>query len=414
MKPELMNHTFELILILSLIVSLCACAIRLQGQPGLLDIIKSGRSQAALSGQIFPDTNDGIFPDTQDKSSGSPAIAPSQNSHSEEAEQSLLRLRDQISFPDTMFGVAYLGYVGGLFEEGFEAGFSRWLQETNAALLAQYPFLLETDTYRIAGSAGHLYCIVPVDETSSVTINRVYRDGQTQTEEISQVLYRSESGDPVLLFANLDDVPALADTKVIITDSCGNTCIWYPTLDEQNSIVPCIADDGMYLSANFTVYGYQGISPSLASWLARGYTGMTVEGLAGWEGDGMMCWQIEALLGESGPNAEFYLIFYPGAETGGIVDLYWKHGTSLSPEGVWSGIWSIETVPDGPSYVTISLFYIEGENGTADGTVYIDDTYPLLISPSGLELVLGAGENGICLPFMSPSTEFCVLTLDEG
>lgn len=72
----------------------------------------------------------------------------------------------------------------------------------------------------------------------TVAINRVQWNGDTQTEEITEVLYRSESGDPVLLFANLDDVPTLADTQVVVTDSYGNTTSWYPCLDEQFHLVP--------------------------------------------------------------------------------------------------------------------------------------------------------------------------------
>ena len=57
---------------------------------------------------------------------------PVQYGFSQEAEISLGWLRDRIDFPMTMFGAAYLGYVGGLFEEGFEAGFPSWLWENLA------------------------------------------------------------------------------------------------------------------------------------------------------------------------------------------------------------------------------------------------------------------------------------------
>ena len=71
----------------------------------------------------------------------------------------------------TMFGAAYLGYVGGLFDEGFEAGFPAWLWETNEAMLLEYPFIAEIDEEHMIGGAGHLYCIVPVDENATVAIN---------------------------------------------------------------------------------------------------------------------------------------------------------------------------------------------------------------------------------------------------
>ena len=68
---------------------------------------------------------------------------------------------------------------------------------------------------------------------------------------------------------------------------------------------------------------------------------------------------------------------------------------------MWSGYWTITSVMDGPSYVTISLSLVGGENyGVTDGPYYISDTYPLVISHSGEEMVLGAGENGVSLPFM--------------
>ena len=137
-----------------------------------------------------------------------------------------------------MFGMAYLGYVGGLFEEGFEAGFPAWLRETNAALLLEYPFIAEIDAEHIIGGAGHLYCIVPVDENATVVINRVQWNEKTKTDEVTDVLYRSESGEPVLLFANLDGIAYEADTQVFITDNNGNTCEWYPSLDAMSHLAP--------------------------------------------------------------------------------------------------------------------------------------------------------------------------------
>ena len=70
---------------------------------------------------------------------------------------------------------------------------------------------------------------------------------------------------------------------------------------------------------------------------------------------------------------------------------------------------------DGPSYVTISLSLVGGENyGVTDGPYYISDTYPLVIDYSGEEMVLGAGENGVSLPFMPKyESQLCMLTLDS-
>ena len=313
-----------------------------------------------------------------------------------------------------MFGAAYLGYVGGLFEAGFEAGFPAWLWETNEAMLLEYPFIAEIDENHILGRAGHLYCIVPVDENATVAINRVQWNEKTQTDEVTEVLYRSESGEPVLLFANLDGVAYEADTQVFITDNNGNTCEWEPSLDATSHLAPCISESGDYHSFDFTEYAWYSAPPAFAAWLADGWSGMTALGLAGSESTGMG-WITETMAGETNRYAHFSLRFYPEDETGGTVDLDWAYEGSDDFTEMWSGFWTIQTIQDGPSYVTLSLSLVGGKNyGVTDGPMYLCETYPLLISPSGTELLVGAGEGGICLPFMSQSTTTCVLTQAVG
>ena len=314
----------------------------------------------------------------------------------------------------TMFGAAYLGYVGGLFDEGFEVGFPAWLWETNEAMLLEYPFITEIDEDHIIGGAGHLYCIVPVDENATVAINRVQWNEKTQTDEVTEVLYRSESGEPVLLFANLDGVAYEADTQVFITDNNGNSCEWYPSLDAMSYLAPCTSEAGDYLSFDFTEYAWYDAPPEFSAWLADGWSGMTALGLAGSQRDGMG-WITETMVGETSRYAYFSLRFYLEDETGGTVDLEWVYEDSDDIEEMWSGFWTIQTIPDGPSYVTLSLSLVGGNNyGVTDGPMYLCETYPLLISPSGTELLVGAGESGICLPFMSQSTTACVLTQAVG
>ena len=385
-----------LLLATALLFSLCACA---QGRRQ-----EKTNDQASDEAATLPPGTDREAPETQ----------PAQDTLSPEAETALGWLRDRIDFPTTMFGAAYLGYVGGLFEDGFEAGFPAWLWETNEAMLRVYPFIAEIDENHILGRAGHLYCIVPVDENATVAVNRVQWNEKTQTDEVTEVLYRSESGEPVLLFANLDGVAYEADTQVFITDNSGNTCEWEPSLDATSHLAPCISESGDYHSFDFTEYAWYSAPPAFAAWLAGGWTGMTALGLAGSESTGMG-WITETMAGETSRYAHFSLRFYPEDETGGTVDLDWAYEGSDDFTEMWSGFWAIQTIPDGPSYVTLSLSLVGGDSyGVTDGPMYLCETYPLLISPSGTELLVGAGESGICLPFMSQSTTACVLTQAAG
>ena len=413
------RRVFALLLALVLLLSLCACAQKAQTE--------SDEQKMSADKVDFPTKADKKTPEKQpeeailqndmsDRASRDEAVDTQsvQYAFSQEAEASLGWLRDRIDFPMTMFGAAYLGYVGGLFEEGFERGFAAWLWETNEAMLRKYPFIAEIDAEHIIGGAGYLYCIVPVDENATLAINRVQWNAQTQQEEVTEVLYRSETGEPVLLFANLDGVAYEADTQVFITDNNGNTCEWYPSLDAMSYLAPCISEAGDYLSFDFTEYAWYNAPAGFSAWPADGWGGMTALGLAGSQRDGMG-WITETMVGETSRYAYFSLRFYPEDETGGSVDLEWVYEDSADIEAMWSGFWTIQTIPDGPSYVTLSLSLVGGNRyETSDGPFYLCETYPLLISPSGTELLVGAGESGICLPFMSQSTTACVLTQAAG
>ena len=405
------RRMFALLLALVLLLSLCACTQKTQTKPDEPKINTAHKKTPESQQEEAVLQSDGNDFVSQDKTVDTP---PVQYAFSQEAETSLGWLRDRIDFPTTMFGAAYLGYVGGLFDEGFEAGFPAWLQETNEAMLLEYPFIAEINDAHIIGGAGHLYCIVPVDENATVAINRVQWNEKTQTDEVTEVLYRSESGEPVLLFANLDGIAHEADTQVFITDNNGNTCEWYPSLDAMSHLAPCTSEAGDYLSFDFTEYAWYDIPSEFSGWLSDGWTGMTALGLAGSQSTGMG-WITETMVGETSRYAYFSLRFYLEDETGGTVDLEWTYEDSDDIEEMWSGFWAIQTIPDGPSYVTLSLSLVGGNSyGVTDGPVYLCETYPLLISPSGTELLVGAGESGVCLPFMSQSTTACVLTQAAG
>ena len=413
------RRVFALMLALILLLSLCACVQKTQTEPNESRTSTDKVKMPTKSDKKTPEKQPEEAPlqnDMRDRTSRDEAsdTQPIQYGFSQEAETSLGWLRDRIDFPMTMFGAAYLGYVGGLFEEGFEAGFPAWLWETNEAMLLEYPFITEIDEDHIIGGAGYLYCIVPVDENATVAINRVRWNEKTHTDEVTEVLYRSESGEPVLLFANLDGIAYEADTRVFITDNNGSTCEWYPSLDAMSYLAPCISEAGDYLSFDFTKYAYYDAPSEFADWLSDGWSGMTALGLAGSQSDGMG-WITETTVGETGRYAYFSLCFHPGDEAGGAVDLEWTYKGSDDTEEMWSGFWTIQTIQDGPSYVTLSLSLVGGKNyGVTDGPMYLCETYPLLISPSGTELLVGAGESGICLPFMSQSTTACVLTQAVG
>ena len=383
-------------LILVLMLSLCACA---QKQQAGTDEPNRSADGETLSG--MPDQK---LPEKLRPGAGGSDMQPTPTGFSAEAEQSLVWLRERMAFPQTMFGAAFLGYTG-------EASDGDWLSETDQATLQKYPFISEIDTGHTIGDDDYLYCLVPLDENATVSVNLMRWDSKSDTEEVIEVLYRSEVGDPLLIFAaGGDDAYAyLSYIQVQIVDNAGNSCVWEPQLyTSTGHIVPCFSENGDYLSFDFTEYGWQDVSSELAPWLSDGYSGVYSWGLEG-------CWTTQAAAWDTGRTANYYLWFFPEDENGGSVDLDWQYEGSDLFEEMWGGYWEITSVMDGPSYVTISLSLVGGENyGVTDGPYYISETYPLLISPSGEEMVLGAGENGVSLPFMpQDDPQPYTLTLDS-
>ena len=133
------KQVLALLLAVALLLLLCACA-QIQQLKGT----DSATLPETLAGQASETQSEDPTQHSEitesQRAQHSEATEPQQAQYigSEEGKNSLLQLRDKIDFSQTMFGMAYLGYVGGLFEEGFEAGFPAWLWETNAALLLEY------------------------------------------------------------------------------------------------------------------------------------------------------------------------------------------------------------------------------------------------------------------------------------
>ncbi len=106
-----------------------------------------------------------------------------------------------------------------------------WIKENSPVFYKNYSFVKDIPSGQIAGTPmGELYCIVPFDENSTVAINSIVHD-ENGNGSYENVIYRSESGEPVLLFCNNSGVDG--DTMVTITDSDGNKAVWFPGLDEK-------------------------------------------------------------------------------------------------------------------------------------------------------------------------------------
>jgi len=164
----------------------------------------------------------------------------------ESDDPSLVIFRQTMVETPQLFAAAFFGYVPQ------NADPFAVMREAAPQLCEDLPFLLTIDQNHILGVEGHLFCIVPADENATVAVNRRPWNAEAQIYEEPEVLYRSESGSPILVMCpNEDWIP---DTEVVITDSNGTVTVWSPYLDPSYHISTLRNDSGDSLIFDFTSY----------------------------------------------------------------------------------------------------------------------------------------------------------------
>lgn len=137
-----------------------------------------------------------------------------------------------------MCGVIFLGYVdesvGDLesSRESYQAIFEQ------SGYLESYPFLADVPASNFVQSehGQELYCIIPEDTASTVSVNQWITDADKGFEgKTGEVLYRSEEGAPVLLRCNVSEL--VSDVEIVIVDGDGDVMRWLPSLSGMDGSV---------------------------------------------------------------------------------------------------------------------------------------------------------------------------------
>ena len=166
-------------------------------------------------------------------------------------DPSLNSLRQAMVETPQVFAVAYLGYQE-ITDQNMQADPFAIMQENAYWLREDLPFLTAIPQDRIVGENGELYCIVPRDENATVTVNMGIWDDDGGQLLYEDVIYRSEIGEPILLFCNGGGWEP--DTQVVITDSDGTVTTWYPQLDDNQCAMPLRNDNWEDLFFDFSPY----------------------------------------------------------------------------------------------------------------------------------------------------------------
>lgn len=164
-------------------------------------------------------------------------------------EASLTSLRQAMVGTSQIFAAAYIDST----DEDFDGNTVGWIEKSFPGLCGDLPFVCSIPEDRIIGEKyGELYCIVPLDPGASVAVNKLTAD--------NSVLYRSESGEPILIFCNGSET--VPDTLVTVTDNDGNTVSWSPCRTSFDQLILADANDTESIFMDFSPY---------VEYLAAGY-----------------------------------------------------------------------------------------------------------------------------------------------
>ena len=308
------------------------------------------------------------------------------------AEQSLNLLYDAMAYDDQYAGaVAYLGYR----EQGDPTPLSNWLRENCAELTEAMPFLLNIPAEHILGPGyGDLFCIVPRDETTMLTVEHVtWVPSQFEVGEVTdEVLYQARSAQPVLIFKNLDDSHPLPDVHITLEPDSGPMCDWFPGVDENG--IPGIpgSPDAPNLM-DFGIWGYVTGLDYPEDW--ESFAPVRWEPPLEWElaYTNWSCehWDMEISWGDSNDP-----------DHAGIVKLYYQPEEGQEYELAYTGVWRME---NGCLHLELS----DGMGGSVSGS------FPVQIDPSGDYLYIQKDwETDVCPPFFSEKTDCIDLTRSYG
>ena len=288
-------------------------------------------------------------------------------------DASLAQLREEMSLPSYLFAAALIGSSAG-GPDDLELPIQEWVSTAAPELCAQYPFICDIPRQRVVGSGGSLFCVVPRDPDATLAVNRIRWNPQNEAYDNLEVLYRSESGDPILLYACADmGESPYPDTEVIVTDSTGKTVTWYPIYGI--TALPYDHEYDLPLGYSFTVCDedYGGDVGDDAMWTAP-----TAEQLAGY----VWTWQGE--LAEQPAMATMSLTQGSGTEPGQITFTWWYTKDYGDPQEIYEGSWFLT---DGGAQMELTMTrsggrqYTEGEAPTT-----VSGAFPVQV-PAAFDIV---------------------------
>lgn len=308
-------------------------------------------------------TEEPVMTATTDATFSTEETEPSQTQPVNEPELTTEVLRQHLKDQGKRFAVAYLGYMTYTDETVWN-----FLDNRNYDALGVLPFLGEIPDTNICCTApyGEVYCILPVDPESKVTVySWASEDGDTLTYD--NLVYEGTGAAPTMVVCNTSFNP---DTRMTIDFSEGTTYEWFPQLDEYYFVMGywggemSDSQDG-YDTLDVSPYHHMLLSDYHV--LLNGEDGEDFAPYAqdligtGWYDDGYDM------------DGNYYL--YKMLLHDGTMDVYWCYGENDEIYEYLGAPWTLEH-KNGVAVLTVDFGYFAGVKSynllmnQTDGTLY--------------------------------------------
>lgn len=364
------------LLALAMTLSLTACQVEIPG----VGTININDGNAPTGGN----TPDGGGADGDGMDGGEPGAY----------DDSLDLLRQELDErqQDERFAVAYIGDIDGKLSD-LAVPLWEWINDTAPGLCAQYTFVRNIPQERVVGDSGSLFCVVPRDPNATVAVNRVRWNEAKGGYEILEVLYRSESGDPILLFVSNDLGTVPTDTtELLLTDSHPDTLSWYPI--PGIVALPYDYENDRKLAYDFTFYSQEGNDGfgSDIGWTCPTGSQLTQEVWA-WQGNtdkpALATLELHANSSQEG-------------DWGTATFTWWYESDFVTPEEVYTGDWGLTGNGEYSGVIMLDLTRTGGKRYTPGETERIIHDGFVVQVPMAFEdytyLSIDKGQHGSYLP----------------
>ena len=364
------------LLALAMTLSLTACQVEIPG----VGTININDGNAPTGGN----TPDGDGTDGDGMDGGEPGAY----------DDSLDLLRQELDErqQDERFAVAYIGDIDGKLSD-LAIPLRDWINDTAPGLCAQYTFVRNIPQERVVGDSGSLFCVVPRDPNAAVAVNRVRWNEAKGGYETLEVLYRSESGDPILLFVSNDLGTVPTDTtELLLTDSHPDTLSWYPI--PGIVALPYDYENDRKLAYDFTFYSQEGNDGfgSDIGWTCPTGSQLTQEVWA-WQGNtdkpALATLELHANSSQEG-------------DWGTATFTWWYESDFVTPEEVYTGDWGLTGNGEYSGVIMLDLTRTGGKRYTPGETERIIHDGFIVQVPMAFEdytyLSVDKGQHGSYLP----------------